>query len=462
MHELSNDGEKPTTKIDRREFLRILALGGAAAVLAACAPQPTPAPTAAPVPTAVPPTSAPAATVAPTAVPKTRSQGPLNIDYWQDFNDEFKKALAGFKEATGIEVKHLPAKAFDQWEQEYTTKLAGKDDSVDIFFAPYTQVQRWGRAGWLADQTAIIQDGKIDLNDFVPNSVDGFKYKDKIYALPWGVDTELLAWRPSYFKEAGLTREPQTWDEVVSFGQKLTKEPDRYGLAVSYAKANALNEAEKWCAAAGGSVFQMDKPETKQALQFMKDLVAKKIAQPSAGQDAYGAIWQPFIDGKYAMWYMWDLWTGGLAKIEKLKGDVNFAWSPAGPKGVNTLANGWGFCINANSKKMDLVAEWIKYSASIPGMKNHAVRGGTPSRLSLWKDPEVQAQVPQLKWLVENQAKIKDYVSVRYQPIAAEIGDTISTNLSAYFTNQMSLDDLATKTMAAIRPLLTAEGYQFK
>jgi branched-chain amino acid transport system substrate-binding protein len=60
---------------NRRQFLRLSALGAAGALLAACANQPTAAPTTAPAPTqASAPTTAPAPTIAPAATPTTAAK----------------------------------------------------------------------------------------------------------------------------------------------------------------------------------------------------------------------------------------------------------------------------------------------------------------------------------------------------------------------------------------------------
>jgi ABC-type glycerol-3-phosphate transport system substrate-binding protein len=339
--------------------------------------------------------------------------------------------------------------------------LAAKADTIDVFFAPYSTIQRFSRAGWLADLTGILAEAKINKGDFVPNSFEGATFKGKVYGVPWGADSEMLGWRPSMYTAAGLTREPRTWDEMMEYGKKLTKAPDRFGFGMSVEKSNVWNETNKFIAAAGGKAYEYDTAEAKQALKFMKDLIVNGATQPTAAQEAYGALWAPFIDGKYASWIMWDLWLGGLALNAKVKGDMNFAWQPAGPAGVKTVTHCWSWCINPFTKKMDKAVEWIKYISSVPAVKIHATRGATPALMTLWKDADVQKVVPQLPFLASQMDKMQDMVYIPYKAITADIDDIVNGNLSSYFTNQMSLDDFATKTMAAIKPMLLDEGYTF-
>jgi len=75
------------TKLTRREFLRVAGITAAGAVIASCAPAPTPAPTAAP-PTAAP---KPAATTAPAPAPTQppAAKAPATIEFlaWGDTTD---------------------------------------------------------------------------------------------------------------------------------------------------------------------------------------------------------------------------------------------------------------------------------------------------------------------------------------------------------------------------------------
>ena len=145
-------------KLNRRSFLKGLGVGAAGLAIAACAPASAPAPAAAPQePTKAP--AAPEATKAPAAAPKATtpppqglktegSKGSLNVIYWADTNDSFKKTVEAFTKETGIGVNYEVAPAaYIEWQQFMTTRLASGDTTVDAFHCDDFQACIYGAAG---------------------------------------------------------------------------------------------------------------------------------------------------------------------------------------------------------------------------------------------------------------------------------------------------------------------------
>ena len=48
-------------------------------------------------------------------------------------------------------------------------------------------------------------------------------YDDKLLGVPFCFYCEVLCWTLDYFAEVGLTRAPDTMDELIAYAQKLTK-----------------------------------------------------------------------------------------------------------------------------------------------------------------------------------------------------------------------------------------------
>ena len=55
--------------------------------------------------------------------------------------------------------------------------------------------------------------------------MDNSQTGGKTYGIPFQRSTPVLYWNKEAFKDAGLdpNKAPATWDEMVSFGKKLTK-----------------------------------------------------------------------------------------------------------------------------------------------------------------------------------------------------------------------------------------------
>jgi len=455
-------------KLNRRSFLKGLGVGAAGLAIAACAPASAPAPAAAPQePTKAP--AAPEATKAPAAAPKATtpppqglktegSKGSLNVIYWADTNDSFKKTVEAFTKETGIGVNYEVAPAaYIEWQQFMTTRLASGDTTVDAFHCDDFQACIYGAAGWLAELDPVIKDAKIDLSDWPPTLVKDISgWKGKLYRLPWGNDTEIYFYRTDFFQDAGV-KPPATWDDLLEVSKKLTKAPDRYGTALSGGKGGMLgNDIQHWTNQAGGAINNLDTPGSKQAIQFYKELFSKhKVAQPSAPQDDYSAVNQGFLNNKYATWWCWDGFLGGFRTNKDFwKNQVSAFIPPKGPVNNQTITGCWGWAFSKFTKKPAECAKWIEFTARPEIMKNQILRGRVPARMSLWKDPEVQNLAPSSVFLVE---LAKDPNSFKARPITPsiqEIYDIAEENISAYLTDQVSLDQAVASAMAKITPIL--------
>ncbi len=137
------------SKLTRREFLRYLGIGSAAAVLAACAPQtpvppaptPVPPPTSAPAPTsAVPPTAAATVTPkGPEALTLPIVKEPLTLTYWAPLNTNVTATMKGFGEIachkelekrTGIHFEFQHPSLNQEQEQFNLVMASGKYPDV--------------------------------------------------------------------------------------------------------------------------------------------------------------------------------------------------------------------------------------------------------------------------------------------------------------------------------------------
>jgi multiple sugar transport system substrate-binding protein len=447
-------------KLSRRSFLQGLGATGAGLALAACAAPPAQQaaqPTAAAA--AATATTAPAAEpTAPQGAVTTGEKGSINVIYWADTNDAFKKLIQKYTEETGVGVNYEVAPAsYIDWQQFMTTRLASADTTVDAFHCDDSQAAIYGAAGWLNELDTTIQANNIDLNDWPKTIVTDISgWNGKLYRLPWGNDTEIWFYRTDLFEEAKL-KPPTTWDELLEAAKVLTKGEERYGIALAGSKGGQLgNDVQHWTNQAGSAINALDKPGGKEALVFYKDLFAKhKVAQPSAPQDDYTAILNAFLDNKYAMWWCWDGFLGAFRNnADFWKNQVSSFTPPKGPVNNQTITGCWGWAFSNYSEKKDLCADWIAWTAKPENMKTQIERGRVPARMSLWSDPEVQDRAPSSVFLAE---MAKDPASFKARPITPsiqEIYDAAEENIHAYLTDQVDVDTAIANAMAKINPIL--------
>jgi len=387
-----------------------------------------------------------------------RAQGnSISVYYWAETNDDFQPVIDLFTEETGIAVNYEVAPAdYLTHQQLVSTRLASSDTSVDAYHLDDFQVAIYGAAGWLTPLDGIVEQGGIDLTDFPQTLLtDVSSWDGVLYRIPWGNDTEIFMYRTDWFEEAGVEI-PTTWDELIEVAKTLTTE-DRWGLAIS-AKNNGVlgNDIQHWTNQAGGAINRLDHPGSREALALYKALYTEHmVTPPSAPQEDYTSVYQAFLDNKYAMWWVWDGFLGGMRTSEDFwKDQVSAFIPPKGPENNQTTTAAWGWGVNGFSEKQDLAAQWIEFIARPDVMKMMIVRGRVPARISLWSDPEVNDLAPSSIFL-QQLAESGDAVKARpVTPSIQEIYDLAETNIHAYLTDQKDLDTAINDAMSQINPIL--------
>ena len=112
-----------------------------------------------------------------------------------------------------IEVQLLPSGATDQRTQ-LARRLAAEDSSTDLMSLDPVFVAEFANAGWLkpfeGDAAKTVTDGVLD------GPLDTVMWEDKVFAAPQWANTQVLWYRKSLAKAAGLDMtKPVTWDQVI-------------------------------------------------------------------------------------------------------------------------------------------------------------------------------------------------------------------------------------------------------
>ena len=83
----------------------------------------------------------------------------------------------------------------------------------------------FAKTGGLLALDPYIKESKLDVSDFYAGNWATSQYDGKTWGMPYRAGSDGLFYNKKLFREAGLDPEkpPVTWDEVVTYGQKLTK-----------------------------------------------------------------------------------------------------------------------------------------------------------------------------------------------------------------------------------------------
>ncbi len=186
--------------------------------------------------------------------------------------------------------------------------------------------------------------------------------KGEIFTFPWLNSLKVMFYNKDHFKEAGLTKPPETIEEMVEMGKKLTKRDEkgnltRVGLDLRLSGGGFGTSQKYWCQAMipyGVEVLKKvgnkwragyDNEAGYKALQFYIDVVYKhKLDSLDFKSDA-----EAFGLGMTSM-FQREAWVVGYMKKNAPNINYGVFLMPKGPGGWGTVGNSMGLSIPKSCK----------------------------------------------------------------------------------------------------------------
>jgi sn-glycerol 3-phosphate transport system substrate-binding protein len=243
------------------------------------------------------------------------------------------------------------------------------------------------------------------LEGFYPAFMENSQTGGKTYGIPFQRSTPVLYWNKEAFKEAGLDPDtpPATWDEMVSFGKKLTKTDaagnvSQWGVRIPssgfpyWLFQGLTTQNDAFVMNSDGNETYFDDPAVIEALQYLVDLSTKhKVMAP--GIIEWGTTPKAFFERETAM--MWTT-TGNLTNVRaNAPFDFGVAMLPAN-KRRGAPTGGGNFYIFSDSsdaqKKASLdFIRWI--TAPEQAARWTIATGYVAPRPDAWETPAMKAYV---------------------------------------------------------------------
>ena len=373
-------------------------------------------------------------------------------EVWQKFFDEFEKQ-------TGIKVEaELVPRKFSDFVDQITVKMATGYTGLDVIWCDEILTKEFQASGLLEPLTGVVpedylQDVPPEIDRAVP-FYEGIRYS--VYG-DWTL--ELWCYRKDWFDELGLTP-PETWNELVEVGKKLTKDIDgdgridRYGISLQASVEQAPCDMNIWMGQAGGDFLDWESESSRVAVEFYRDLAEKyKIVPPSYLTDGWNENLYNYMGDVQAITYAWDGFYSILVDNKEWwspeKAEVMLP--PKGPKDNSTIGGGWMWIIPKASKKKDLAKQFIEFAISKDARLMLAPALPTPIRLSLATDPAFVKMSPVLKFrpmyskiLVRPRSIVPKYNSIR---------ERVTAILQRYLMGKISLDECMKQGAEAIKEI---------
>lgn len=232
------------------------------------------------------------------------------------------------------------------------------DQAPDVFEMANGPSVEMLRGGQVADLTDVIGDA---VADFDPVIIKRFTHQDRIWAIPQVIDMQMLVYRPSMLRAAGVTP-PSSMDELVAAAGALTRGKVK-GLYLGN-DAGASVVGPLMLRSAGLDLLTpdgrigFDDPAAARALSVLRTLATSGHLLRNASADWYSPT--ALTSGRTAMQFT-GLWA--LPAIQKALGDdVGVLPWPAMRGGVaNVPLGSYGACVNAGSRQVDRAKDLVRW-----------------------------------------------------------------------------------------------------
>ncbi|WP_029291222.1 extracellular solute-binding protein [Cellulomonas sp. HZM] len=305
----------------------------------------------------------------------------------------------------------LPRDAAAQREQ-LARRLAAKDSSIDIMSLDPPFIPELAEPGFLAPMPSDVAD-KVT-QDVVQGAIDGATWKGKLVAVPFWANTQLLWYRKSVAKEAGLdpSSKPVTWQQIMEAAADQKK-----FLGVQGTKAESLTV---WINAliegAGGHILTnpeapadelklgLETDAGKDAATIIGGIGRKGLGGPGLPTADENASMTLFQGNRGSFMVNWPfVWSATNAAVEagtldkSLVDDIGWGLYPQTVEGKDSRPpyGGINLGVGAFSKHTDLA---YQATECIVGVDNQAyyfaTNGNPPSNTKAYDDDAVKKAFP--------------------------------------------------------------------
>jgi multiple sugar transport system substrate-binding protein len=352
-----------------------------------------------------------------------------------------------------IKIQLLPNSASDQ-RQQLLRRLAAKDTGTDLMSMDPVFVAEFAQAGFLDPVPAA--DADTFTRNAVKPSVEASTWKGQLIAAPMWANTQLLWYRKSVAKAAGLDmNQPVTWSQLIEAAKSQNKtigvqakRYEGYMVWINALVAGAGGQIIQNPGASGDQLkFGLDSPSGQAAAAVIQKVAQQGVAGPAMGSLDETAALDLFssqaTSGFLVNWpYVWAALPGN--KVPFID-DVGWARYPQTVQGQPSRPPFGGIELGVNAVSTHKAEAWdaIKCITTPAHQKLYMLGTGNPAAdKSVYDDPEIKKQFPMAELIRES----LDAAAPR--PLTQYYGD-VSSAIQRVFSPPSSVNPSTTPRDAA-------------
>ncbi|MFE7563721.1 ABC transporter substrate-binding protein [Kitasatospora sp. NPDC057500] len=179
-----------------------------------------------------------------------------------------------------IRYNKLPRTA-DGQRQQLVRRLAAHDTGVDIMGLDVTWTPEFAEAGWVREWTGALRERAGE--DTLAAALRTAVWKDRLYAVPYNSNTQLL-----WYRDDLVTAAPATWEEMLETARRLAEQDKPHFIEVQGAQYEGLTVwFNTLVTSAGGSILTPDATAPSlgepavTAARVIRDVARSPAADPS-------------------------------------------------------------------------------------------------------------------------------------------------------------------------------------
>lgn len=406
-----------------------------------------------------------------------------------------------FEDLTGIKVNITQA-ALSDVVTKVLLDFSAQTGDINVIYADPMQMLA-PMAGHFVDLRTFIGDPTLPplpkgLSDFDKMNLVGSGYmidRDRLLAIPYDAPTMLLVYRTDIFENAAYKKAFQdakgydwtpgpniTWEQYAEIAEWINQQVAAGKIAeVKYGTGHQAKQYDSLMCdfsdvllAYGGNYFKnpdfatwgttvpggatLNTPEALAAAKLYQRIL-KAAAPGSTGWD-WNGLAEGFQSGDIAMAPEWHEYASAFEdpSTSKVAGKVKWALLPKGPAGSKNLWGGTGVAVNRYSSADKQRASWlfIEWATSPEIQKKLLLEGSTPTRTSVYEDPEVQQWIKDRKnplmdtLVVLKQAWTPEHIGLSQGKVTTwiQLDEAIFTNLSQMLAGQKTPEQAMTDATA--------------
>lgn len=315
------------------------------------------------------------------------------VPAWQD-------QAAKFEEETGVKVT-IDSVPWENLREVCTLELASHTGAYDILYVHPSWFQEFAKNDYLLPVEEYADQEELD--KYIPNLLDDYRYNDTLYGLPDWVTTHVLAYRTDIFEENNL-EVPENWEELLEVCEKLDGNNEYDPISFPGKKGGALASIFSSLLVSNGGWYYNDDGEcnvnSQEGIETAEFLGSVAKYLPAGYQNFH---WdengKTAAAGKAAMTIIATQSSTWLEDEESSATYDKWAYAPlkSNRGTVGGIIDDYCWSVAVDSKNKEAAGEFVKFIADTDAQKYFTEKSSTcGATKAYYEDTELQKSKPVL------------------------------------------------------------------